>query len=207
MSHNGYFTQLRMKLDYVFTYKSKKEAMAVARACLKEVKNAQIDSEIAYFKGQVEIIKGNFLTAIELLDEAIKLNSKDGAAYNDRALAMIELGILDGALEYFNKGIEVEPDFATIHHNKGWFLNNLGQYTQAIKCLNQALELEPDRAVTYDNLGDAYFNLCDYNKSLEAYNKVLELLKYGEAKGIRKQIYIRIKQIEEKGNIYGNKVN
>ncbi len=207
MSHNGYYTELRLKLDYVFTYKSKKEAMAVARACLKEVTKANIPSEIVYFKGQVEIIKGNLVSAIEFMDEAIKLNPKDGAAYNDRALAMIEIGILDGPLQYFDKGIEVEPDFATIHHNKGWFLNNLGRHTEAIKCLNTALELEPDRAVTYDNLADAYFNLGDYKKSLEAYKKVLELLKPGEAKGIRKQILKHIKQIEEKGKVYGNKVN
>ena len=30
---------------------------------------------------------------------------------------------LDEAITYFDKGIEVEPDFATIYHNKGWFLN------------------------------------------------------------------------------------
>jgi len=108
------------------------------------------------------------------------------------------LGIIDEAFQYFDKGIEVESDYATIYHNKGWLLNNLGKHTEAREYFKKALELEPNRAVTYDNLADALLNLSDYAGALQAYKKVLELLKPGCCLEIRKQVKAQIKSIEEK---------
>ena len=107
---------------------------------------------------------------------SLKYNSLDGAAFNDRALCMIELGIIDDVLKYFDKGIEVEPDYETIYHNKGWFMNKLGQHQEALDLFNKALELEPNRAVTYENIGNAYENLGRIDAAIVAYNKALSLI-------------------------------
>ena len=111
---------------------------------------------------------------------------------------MVELGIIDGALGYFDKGIEVEPDYATIYHNKGWLLNNIGRHQEAIGYFKKALELQPGRAVTYDNLADALFNISDYQGALAAYKKVLEFLRQGCCEDIRKQVNVQIRVIEDK---------
>jgi len=111
---------------------------------------------------------------------------------------MIEIGIIDKAFFYFDMGIRVEPDFATIHHNKGWLLNNIGRYTEAIACFKEALRLDPKRPVTYDNLADALYNLHDYKGALEAYKKVLLLLKPGMCRGIRSEIKKKLIEIEKK---------
>jgi tetratricopeptide (TPR) repeat protein len=196
MGKNCYLLESRIKLDEAITYGSLRRARLLAGKFLKEAKKGKLPGEISYFKGQVEILKGNFVTAIEHFDAAIRHNPKDGAAYNDRALCMVELGIIDEAFIYFDKGIEVEPDYATIYHNKGWLLNNIGRHSEAIACFKKALSLETDRAVTYDNLADAYFNLSDYPKALEAYRQVLKLLKPSSCRGIRKQIKERIRFIK-----------
>jgi tetratricopeptide (TPR) repeat protein len=198
MSKKSDFSALRIKLDDAITYGSHKEAVKLARQGLKEAEEKNLAGEIEYFKGQTELLNKEFTTAIEHFDAAIKYNPNDGAAYNDRALCMVELGIIDEAFQYFDKGIEVEPDYATIYHNKGWLLNNIGKHSEAIKYFTRALELEPNRAVTYDNLADAFYNLGDYKDALAAYNKVLEFLKPGSCKEIRKQITVRIKEIEKK---------
>lgn len=195
MSKNSEFSQSRFALDDAITYGSKKEALKIARQGLKEARHNNLAGEIAYFKGQLELLDDKFSSAIECFDAAIKYNPKDGAAYNDRALCMVELGIIDDALFYFDKGIEVEPDYATIYHNKGWLLNNIGRHSEAIQYFKKALSLEPNRAVTYDNLADALFNLCDYQGAKKAYEKVLVLLKPGSCRGIRKQIEDKIRQI------------
>lgn len=197
MSRNDYLLDLRLKLDRAITYGTKREAFKLARRGLKEAQGKELLGEIEYFKGQVEILKGNQVTAVEHFDAAIKYNSKDGASYNDRALCMVELGIIDEALRYFNKGIEVESDYATIYHNKGWLLNNIGRHKEAIKCFEKALSLEPNRAVTYDNLADALYNLLDYKGALQAYKKVLKLLKPSSCLSIRKQIIKKIKLLEK----------
>jgi len=198
MSKKCEFSDFRVKLDNAITYGTQKEAMKLAREGLKEAQAKDLPGEIEYFKGQIELLNKKFTTAIEHFDAAVKFNPNDGAAYNDRALCMVELGIIDEAFRYFDKGIEVEPDYATIYHNKGWLLNNIGKYNEAIKYFQKALELEPNRAVTYDNLADALFNLCDYQGALEAYKNVLRLLKPGSCRQIRKQINIKVDEIERR---------
>jgi tetratricopeptide (TPR) repeat protein len=196
------FSGLRSRLDEAITYGTRTEAMRLARKALKKAEQENCPGEMEYFKGQVQILKENFVSAIEHFDAAVIYNPKDGAAYNDRALCMVEIGIIDGAFEYFDKGIEVEPDYATVYHNKGWLLNNIGRHTEAIVFLRKALKLEPGRAVTYDNLADAFYNLGDYKSALQAYRKVLIFLKPGSCPGIRRQIKKQIEHIESKLNGY-----
>jgi tetratricopeptide (TPR) repeat protein len=196
MSKKGDLMELRIKLDEAITYGTQQEALNIAKEGLKEAGERNLLGEIEYFKGQLALLNKNFTVAIEHFDAAIKHNPRDGAAYNDRALCMVELGIIDEAFYYFDKGIKVEPDYATIYHNKGWLLNNIGRHTEAIECFRKALSLEPNRAVTYDNLADAFLNLSDYQGAKDAYKKVLALLKPGSCRGIRKQILAQIKTIE-----------
>lgn len=198
MSKHSDLTELRMRLDEAITYGTHREAVKLAKQGLKEAAERGLEGEEEYFKGQINLLSKNFTTAIEHFDVAVKHNPNDGAAYNDRALCMVELGIIDKAFYYFKKGIAAEPDYATIYHNKGWLLNNIGRHTEAIECFKKALDLEPGRAVTYDNLADALFNLSDYPGALEAYKKVLQFLKPGRCRDIRRQIIARIKSIETK---------
>lgn len=196
MSAHGFLLKLRLQLDAEITYGSKRRALLLAREGVRRALKERLLAEEAYFRGQVELINGRFAGAIEFFDRAIALNQNDGAAYNDRALCLVELGFIDRALEDFDRGIAVEPDFATIHHNKGWLLNNIGRHTEALACLRAALSLEPKRAVTYDNLADALLSLGDYRGALAAYKKVLALLRPRAAIGIRKNIRERIREIE-----------
>jgi superkiller protein 3 len=198
MNQNSFLVGLRLKLDKLITYGTKREALRIACEGLRQAKAKKLPGEIAYFKGQIDLLHERYAGAIEYFDQAIRDNPKDGAAYNDRALCMVELGIIDQAFDYFDQGIAVEPDFATIHHNKGWLLNNLGRHSEALEYFRKALKLEPNRAVTYDNLADALFNLGDLPGALKAYEKVLRLLKPGSCRGIRRNIIKQIKAIKAK---------
>jgi tetratricopeptide (TPR) repeat protein len=197
MSRHAMLSGLRLELDHAITYSTKKEAMAVCRRGLSEARERKLPGEIEYFRAQALIIRNQFASAIDRLDAAIQVNASDGAAYNDRALCMVELGIIDEALPYFDKGIAVEPDFATIHHNKGWLLNNIGRHTEAVACFRRALALEPCRPVTYDNLADALYNLGDYRGAVQAYEKVLALLGPQECRQIKKLIREKIELIHK----------
>lgn len=198
MKKDDFLLALRLRLDEAITYETKSKAILLAKEGLNYAQKLNLPAEIFYFKGQLEILSENYSKALEYFKEAIRLNPKDGAAYNDLALCLAELGLLDEALRYFDQGISVEPDFATIYHNKGWLLNNLGRHSEAIRCFETALSIQPDRAVTYDNLADALYNLGDYHAALKAYEKVLKLLKPGQCRGIRKAILAQIKEIRVK---------
>ena len=80
------------------------------------------------------------------------------------------------ALADFDKGIEVESDYASVYHNKGWYLNKLGKHLDAIPYFEKTLALEPDRAVTYENLADTYLHLGEKQKAIAAFGKALQCL-------------------------------
>jgi len=189
------FPKLRRKLDNAITYTDFETARQLAQEGLSSAQSQELLGEIMYFKAQREIINENYEEAINCLDLAIKYNPCDGAAYNDRALCIIELGGNERqSLADFDKGIKVEPDYATVYHNKGWYLNKLRHHQEAILYFEKTLELEPDRAVTYENLADTYLNLGAKQKAITAFRKALQCLKpcYTE---IKDQIKTKIKKL------------
>ena len=188
---------LRQKLDDEITYGTVENAINLA---FKGLNISEVNSflcEKEYFKGQVEFLNGNFTKAIKCFDKAISHDSCDGASYNDRALCMVELGVIDEAFYYFNKGIEVEPDFDTIYHNKGWLLNKVGLHLEAIKCFKKTLILNPARAVTYENLADAYKNIKKNKEAYNCYIKALDCLDLN-CESIREQLIEQINSLKLK---------
>ncbi|MFA6218096.1 MAG: tetratricopeptide repeat protein [Candidatus Omnitrophota bacterium] len=189
--------KLRISLDEAITYGRRRLAKRLVTDGLRQARNGELLGEWEYFKGQAEILKGNYFEAIMHFDKAVAYNPSDGASYNDRALCMVELGLINEAFAYFDKGIEVEPDYATVYHNKGWLLNKVGRHKDAIEYFKKTLSLEPDRAVTYENLGDSLAHLEQYRASLAAYKKAIILLK-GNASGIKRQLVSQMRRIGRK---------
>ncbi|MFC1658923.1 tetratricopeptide repeat protein [Candidatus Omnitrophota bacterium] len=199
------FGELRKQIDEAITYGCFESAASLTQQGLALARAKGILGEIEYFQGQMEILKGNHYEAIGHFDQAIKHNPQDGAAFNDRALCMVELGIIEEAFYYFDQGILAEPDYATVYHNKGWLLNKLGRHREAIEYFNKALKIEPERAVTYENLASVQANLRDYQGALASYRKAIGLLKSGYS-DIKEQITIQMKALEAKVNGPGQEV-
>ncbi len=200
-----HFPLLRRKLDDAITYADFDLARQLAREGLEGAQAQELLGEIMYFKAQLAIIDEHYGKAISFLNRAIEANACDGAAYNDRALCTIELGGNEAqALADFDKGIEVESDYANVYHNKGWYLNKLGKHLDAIPYFEKTLALEPDRAVTYENLADTYLNLGEKKKAIRALRKALQYL-HPTHSHIKEQIEGKIKIIMERNRKSGNR--
>jgi tetratricopeptide (TPR) repeat protein len=48
------------------------------------------------------------------------------------------------ALQYYDKALDIDPNYGDALYNKGNTLNSLGNYTQAISYLGKALAANPD---------------------------------------------------------------
>lgn len=193
------FSELRRKLDDALTYADFETAKRIAEEGRMHAEFEEQLGEIMYFKAQTLIINEYFEEAVRCLDQAIYYNPHDGAAYNDRALCRLELGAgEEEILADFDKGIEVEPDYATIYHNKGWFLNKIGQHSEAITYFELTLALEPKRAVTYENLADAYLHLGNIEEAVRSFQQALHYLnpRYTE---IRRQLETKIEILKLSG--------
>jgi tetratricopeptide (TPR) repeat protein len=62
-------------------------------------------------------------------------------------------GNLQGAIEQFQKAVDLEPGFASAHFSLGMALAQLGQKDRAETEFRQALILAPDLAVAHFELG------------------------------------------------------
>jgi tetratricopeptide (TPR) repeat protein len=63
------------------------------------------------------------------------------------------------ALEYFDKALEIDPDYVDARVNKGFALYTLKQYKEAIECIDQALQFDPNNANAWYNKGLVLYNL------------------------------------------------
>jgi tetratricopeptide (TPR) repeat protein len=107
-------------------------------------------------QGQTLYSQGNYLAAADAFTEEIQRNPRSAAAWNDRAVARVRLGDLNGALRDYNRAIELTPDDAEIYFNRGNALVAAGQYADALADFNRAIDLSPTSARALFNRGTTY---------------------------------------------------
>lgn len=79
------------------------------------------------------------------------------------------------AIEYLNKAIKLQPNYAGAFNSRGNAYADLGQYQHAMEDYNEAIRLNPDYAAAYINRGDVYYILYQYQLSIEDCNEAIRL--------------------------------
>ena len=79
----------------------------------------------------------------------------------------------DGAIENFNKAIELDSTMATAYFGRGTTYNLKGMQTRAIEDLQKSIELGYPEA--YGNLGWTYFDIGNYASAIENFDAHCQL--------------------------------
>ena len=87
---------------------------------------------------------GLYPEALAEFDAALKINPRHAPAYLGRALALMGLNDVQGALQTFDEALHHRPDFAAVHANRGILLDRLGRHEEALGDYRRALELDPE---------------------------------------------------------------
>ena len=101
---------------------------------------------------------------------------QEAQEYYDKGLVYGQEGDADGAIECWQKTVDLNPD-----HFDGWYnLGNAyhigkGDIEKAVECWNKALELKPDNIDVLYNMGNAYRENREFDRAIEIYRKVVEL--------------------------------
>jgi protein O-mannosyl-transferase len=74
-------------------------------------------------------------------------------ACDSLGLAYLQKGELDESILWFQKALQIHPDYFDANNNLGIALMRKGQLDKAISCYQEAMELEPYNAVIHINLG------------------------------------------------------
>ncbi len=113
--------------------------------------------------------------AIELYDEAIRVNPKNAIAYGNRALAHSYLTEYAEAIEDNNIAVSLDPKYAGAFRNRGDTYAELGNHQQALKDYIKAIELDPNDSGAYINRGISFAKLDLHDQAIHDYDKVIEL--------------------------------
>ena len=119
------------------------------------------------------------------LKEKIASNEKQSAksfSDNKKAIEYYNKGMdqsknenFEKAIEYFEKAVKEDSEFAFAWDNLGINYRRLNNYDKAIECYKKSLELDPKGLMPLQNIAIVYQYKKEYNKAIEAYEKLAEI--------------------------------
>ncbi|MGQ0828624.1 MAG: tetratricopeptide repeat protein [Bacteroidota bacterium] len=133
-------------------------------------------SDVAYGNlGLAYNNKGDFKTALPLLEKAASLNPKNSEVLNNYGWALSMTKQYEQAIEQFNRSIAIYPKEPKTYINLGNTYGTIGKFDLSIENFTKALELEPNNTTTLYNLGYTYLNAGNKTKALEYYQRSARL--------------------------------
>jgi tetratricopeptide (TPR) repeat protein len=114
-----------------------------------------------------------WLGTSSLFSDVIRKDPGSGLAYNNRGNMRSEQGNFTGAMEDYDKAIELK--YKDAYNNRGILRNKLKDYTNAIRDFNEALNSNFEREKVYYNRGIARMNLGDYKGAEEDFGRAIAI--------------------------------
>ena len=119
---------------------------------------------------------GIFKNSESFYTSAINKGTKISFAYNNRGIIRRNANDNKGALEDFDKAIQLKPDFVEVYNNRALSRYIQGNTNLAIQDYNKAIELKPDYAEAYRNRGIVRRISNDNKRAVDDFTKAIELV-------------------------------
>jgi tetratricopeptide (TPR) repeat protein len=116
-----------------------------------------------------------FSVVVEQAQEIINQYPDTYIIWNIMGASAAGLGMLDKAIEAYEKAILLKPDYAELHNNLGVSYKDQGKIDKAIEAYNKAISLKSDYAEPYNNLGLCYKDQGKPDKAIELWKKAISL--------------------------------
>ncbi len=113
--------------------------------------------------------------ALAAFDQALQLKPDFYEAWNNRGIALGNLGKHEEELAAFEQALKLKPDFYEAWNNRGIALGNLGRHEEALVAFDQVLKIKLDDHQAWINRGFALQKLGRYEEAITAYDQVLQL--------------------------------
>ena len=144
---------------------------------------------------------GNPDKALELYNEAIRINKISHGAYCNRANIYFDRGQDSLAMEGYNMSLSIKPDYAPALDNRGALLARQGKFKQALVDLNHALQINPDYLSAYPNRALVFYELGQIDSSLK------DCYTYLKYKPLAHDIYNSISICYQKAGKYNESID
>jgi Tfp pilus assembly protein PilF len=126
--------------------------------------------------GVIYASRGDLKNAISLLNIAISIDPKKGAAYYNRALVYDRLNQKETAIKDYNMALVYNPDWALqILNNRSNLFLETGRFREAVLDFDYLIVLKSNNYLYYSNRAYARLKLNDINGAISDYRKALEI--------------------------------
>ena len=119
----------------------------------------QIDSVMELYSS------GKIHEAITSINELTQNFPKEPLLFNIGGACYLAADLINEAVKFFEKAIELKPDYAAAQYNLGVAFRTLKQTDSAIECFRKAIEINPAYPDAHNNIG---LILLQYGKFFEA---------------------------------------
>ncbi len=88
---------------------------------------------------------------------------------------LADQGKLPGAIEHYERVLQIKPDYIAAHYSFGTVLANQGKLPEAIEHFERALQIKPDYIDAHINLGTALANQGKLPEAIPHFQQALNL--------------------------------
>ncbi|TFI56190.1 tetratricopeptide repeat protein [Mastigocladus laminosus UU774] len=135
---------------------------------------------------------------IEALSDEANGNSVQAEGWFYEGLQQAKIGDLQGALKYYNKSLELNPNAYEYWFNRGLTLFYLGNFTEAIASYDQAIQIKADFYKGWYNRGAALSELGNFTEAIASFDQALKLKSdYQEAWSARGLVQLKLGNLSE----------
>ena len=92
--------------------------------------------------------------------------------YYSKGVDESESGNFSKAIEYFEKAVAIDPQFAFAWDNLGICYRKLNNFDKALECYNKSLEIDHNGSMPLQNIPVVYVYKKEYAKAVEAYERL-----------------------------------
>ncbi len=164
-----------------WTPQQRLERIAEIQTYLAENPDLERTADLWFDQGNILAVNEEYEAAVTSFDQAIKARPNQSIklnpinqffqrllrrkvpiikgfdqAWNNRGIALGNLGRLEEAIASYDQALEIKPDDEQAWYNRGVALSNLGRYEEAIASYDQALKIKPDKDQAWYNKACAY---------------------------------------------------
>lgn len=118
--------------------------------------------------------------SITLFTHALKVTDKNPLANCNLGAALEEKGLVDDAIAYYRRAINILPNYTDAHYNLATTLMGQEKFDESISHFLEAIRINPKNQPAYNNLGSIYAQQGQLDKAIVYFSKALELDPYDE---------------------------
>lgn len=123
----------------------------------------------------VALQRNDSVAAVDLFDQAIRINPNHEMAHSGRGNALSNLERYEEALDCYDLALKINPDFAEALNNRGNSLFNLERYEEALDSYDRALKIRPDYVDALKNRGNVLRSLNRQEEAQASDDRALEM--------------------------------